>query len=105
VDEMAMVYAVATVTYAVFAIDLKKEWLPWFAGLLISAMTALTVAHPNQSDSTLHRFCFTTMVLVAATRCIMLVRRVGDATMKAEMKQIAKIGSSTYHFDRASNKE
>ncbi|KAF8243157.1 alkaline phytoceramidase [Wilcoxina mikolae CBS 423.85] len=96
VDEMAMVYAVATVTYAVFAIDLKKQWLPWFAGLLISAVAALTVVHPNQSDSTLHRFIFTTMVFGTATRCIMLVRRVGDVRMKSEMKQIAKIGSITY---------
>ncbi|EAS35856.3 dihydroceramidase [Coccidioides immitis RS] len=96
VDEMAMLYATATVIYAVFAFRLRPLvqlmlGLSFFTGSLV-----ITILHIQQENSLAHRVCFALMVIVVAARCTWLLRGVGNAAIRSEMKRLALVGSVTF---------
>ncbi|WEW58147.1 hypothetical protein PRK78_003614 [Emydomyces testavorans] len=93
---MAMLYATATVIYAVFAFRVKPTIQLTWGLLLITGLSVVTLLHTQQDNSLAHRLCFALMVVVVAARCSWLLRGVKDAIVRAEMKHLAFVGSVTF---------
>lgn len=99
-----MLYATATVIYAVSAFGLRPTLQLIFGGLLLVGLSIVTVLHVQQENSLAHRLCFGSMIVIVAARCIWLLQGIKDATVKSELKHLALVGSgnaapsSTYWF-------
>jgi dihydroceramidase len=87
-----MLYATATVVYALYDIDLRGRSL-WLAGTLSSTMLAMTFAHHYRGESSLHRVCFAIMIVLVWYKCLSLMKRVTDVRVKGEMRKLWRVGA------------
>ncbi|KAF8251487.1 alkaline phytoceramidase, partial [Wilcoxina mikolae CBS 423.85] len=92
VDELSMLYATATVVYALYDIDLRGRSL-WLGGVLSSAMLTMTFAHHYRGESSLHRLCFGVMIVLVWYKCLSLMKRVTDGRVKGEMTKLWRFGA------------
>ncbi|KAI9817371.1 MAG: hypothetical protein M1832_004678 [Thelocarpon impressellum] len=95
-DELVMIYATASVLYAIYGLDIQPHYRRALGLFLLALVQVISLTHLFLGESTMHQLTFGVMVLAVAGKCTHLMGQVDDAAAKSQMKRLALVGSATF---------